>query len=375
MNRWQSEQEQPWDGFLAPLVFQNGQLLAPEAFAGKRILITGAGGFIGSALARALQTYALDRLVLLDIAEHGLSRFDQDPPDPQRKVNPALVVGSVCDERLVAAVFAAHRPHLVFHAAALKHVPLMEINPLAAVETNALGMHTMAKAAIAFGAERLVLLSTDKAVDPISIMGASKRLAELIVLANASATSMVAVRLCNVLGSTGSVAPHFLEQIARRVAVTVTHPDVTRYLLSIDDTVQLLLLAASAADDARLVIPRLGPPTRIADLARYLIDSTSKGEGGAELVYTQLRRADKLHESMTSSLEFVRTCDQQSLLLTVESLAWSLCPLDETLRRVSESLQQRDRAGLLEVICDAVPEYSPDDELQQNLQRTRTNAP
>jgi FlaA1/EpsC-like NDP-sugar epimerase len=236
-------------------------------------------------------------------------------------------------------------------------------------------MDTMAKAAAAFGVERLVLLSTDKAVDPISIMGASKRLAELLVLANTSATSMAAVRLCNVLGSAGSVAPRFVQQIAHKDAVTVTHPDATRYFLSIDDTVQLLLLAVSAVKDAKLVIPRLGPPARIGDLARYLIDRMARGEDRAELVYTRLRRGDKLHESMTSSQETVRTRDEHALLLPVDSPSLQLSRLDEVLQRVRERVQQRDRAGLLEVLCDAVPEYTPDDELQQGLQRTRTNAP
>ena len=342
-----SRKHEPWDGFLTPSPAP-AIVIDPQVFAGKRVLITGAGGYIGSALARALGRLALDQLVLLDAAEFGLYQLEQDL---QAAV---YVVGSVCDEALVRELFALHRFDLVFHAAALKHVPLMESNPLAAVETNGMGADVIAKAAAEQNVERLVLLSTDKAVDPISIMGASKRLAELIALANASATTMVAVRLCNVLGSSGSVAPRFVEQIRRGAPVTVTHPQATRYFLSLEETVQLLLLAASTSTGTELVIPKLGSPTKIVDLARFLIDESKN-----EILYTQLRPGDKLHETMLSARENLRMETSAAALLTVASPSLHPVQLRGILARLRESLRLRDRHALLEALCEAVPEYQP----------------
>ena len=346
------DESEPWDGFLAPSPAA-GIAIDPGEFRGKRVLITGAGGYIGSALARALSQFSLDRLVLLDHAEHGLYQLEQDLQETASAPAPIYVVGSVLYEALVRELFARNRFNVVFHAAALKHVPLMERNPLAAIETNVFGMRTVAAAAAQYEAERLLLLSTDKAVEPISILGASKRLAEMIVLANDSATRMTAVRLCNVLGSTGSVAPHFVRQIQRGEPVTVTHPEATRYFLSLRDTVQVLLAAATQAVAAKLVIPRLTLPTRITDLAQFLISERKN-----TVIYTQLRPGDKLHESMTSAQETVCPCADDTPLLIVDGPCVNAASLDDLLLRQREYLQRRDAQAAVLTLRQAVQQGS-----------------
>ena len=342
---------EPWDGFL-PRAEAADAYIDTSALAGKRVLVTGAGGYIGSALARSLERLDLAHLVLLDIAEHGLYRLEQAFQQTSRSLPISYLIGSVCDEALVRELFAVQRIDVVFHAAALKHVPLMESNPLAAIETNVLGMHTVARAATEHNAERLILLSTDKAVDPISVMGASKRLAELIALASDAPGMVTAVRLCNVLGSSGSVAPQFVQQIRSGLAVTVTHPEATRYFLSLNQTVRLLLQAATFGNPAKLLVPRVGAQANIADLARFLI-----GTNKNKIVYTQLRPGDKLHESMTSSRESLR--DNTGSLIPVESPCLDAQRLHDVLARVGECLRKRDVPALLATIRDVVPEYTP----------------
>jgi FlaA1/EpsC-like NDP-sugar epimerase len=213
-------------------------------------------------------------------------------------------------------------------------------------------MHTVARAATEHNAERLILLSTDKAVDPISIMGASKRLAELIALASDAPTMITAVRFCNVLGSSGSVAPQFVQQVRSGLEVTVTHPEATRYFLSLDQTVRLLLLAATLARPAKLLIPRVGAPVNIADLARFLI-----GTNRNKIIYTQLRPGDKLHESMTSFRESLGTCTDS--LIAIESPGLDSRLLHDVLCRLRESLRRRDMQAALAAVREVVPEYTP----------------
>ncbi len=344
------EAQEPWDGFLARA--EGTAEIDTGALAGKRVLITGAGGYIGSALARSLGCLGLDRLILLDIAEHGLYRLQQKLEQSSRSLSISYLVGSVCNESLVREIFASQRIDIVFHAAALKHVPLMEFNPLAAIETNVLGMHTVAAAAAEHNAARVILLSTDKAVDPVSIMGASKRLAELIALASEAPPTIAAVRLCNVLGSTGSVAPHFVQQIRSGMAVTVTHPEATRYFLSLGQTVGLLLQAATSGSLAKLLVPRVGEPAKIVDLARFLL-----GAAENKIIYTQLRPGDKVHERMTSSREKLH--NGAGSLMPVESPGLDTQSLRDVITRLRQSLCIRDVEAALATVCQAVPEYIP----------------
>ncbi|HTF62431.1 MAG TPA: polysaccharide biosynthesis protein [Edaphobacter sp.] len=222
---------------------------------GKRVLITGAGGFIGSALARSLCQLSVKHLSLLDIAESGLRELALDL-DRDSAVSRDLIVGDICDAAMLTDIFKRHRPQIVLHAAACKHVSLMEENPFAAARTNVLGTQQVAQVSSAFGADKMILISTDKAVSPIGIMGATKRIAELVVLGNRGATQMNSVRLGNVLGSTGSVVPTLQRQIAQGGPITLTDSDCTRYFVSINEAVRLLL-SALLIDSPSTVFTRL----------------------------------------------------------------------------------------------------------------------
>src|SRR6202034_1453384 len=246
-----------WESFLdrAPLTLNRAQ--ASASLQDKRVLITGAGGWIGSALARSIAEFAPDQLVLLEAAERNLYEIDTALRQLPCHIEHVSVLGSVSQPALLAEIFSRYRPQIVYHAAAFKHVPLMEQNPFAAIENNAIGTHLLVEAATTnTETEQLILLSTDKAVDPVSIMGASKRIAELVMLApRAAAVRMKAVRLGNVLGSEGSIVPLFLKQIRSGQPMTVTHREVRRYFLTTADAVNLLLHSASAETQQGILVP------------------------------------------------------------------------------------------------------------------------
>lgn len=343
-----------WEGFLRePLIAADEQ--SAQTFAGKRVLVTGAGGYIGSALALSLAGLPIERLVLLDNSEHGLYLLDNKFAEKTASFDYTMIVGSICDRALVQEIFARHQPHIVFHAAALKHVQLMESSPFAAIETNALGTKRIAQAAAGLHAEQLILVSTDKAVDPISIMGASKRLAELVILSNQSSTKMKALRLCNVLGSTGSVAPLFEAQIRNARPVTVTHKETTRFFLSIERTVECLLRVASDSS-AGLFIPQTGDAYRIEDLARFVAGRSSADEW--PIVYTGLRVGDKLHEQMISRREQYSTENLDQPFNACRREVVQEQHLAEEFEQISHAVSTRDFARLMRTVKRLVPEYS-----------------
>ena len=284
-----------WSDFTSPWDQGSDEVLTSHHVTGKRILITGAGGSIGSALALAVQASSPTSLVLLDASESGLYQIDRGlhQAGSNRHIP---ILGSVANHDTVLHLFEQYRPQIVFHAAALKHVPLMEQNPFAAIENNALGTFAVAQASIAHRSEQLVLVSTDKVVDPLSIMGASKRIAELVLLTLGVAnTRMTAVRLCNVIGSQGSVLPLFLAQIANGGPLTVTHADARRYFITLGHTVRALLAALDVESTPALLIPEIGIPVRILDLAQHLLQSH---KSSTAIEFTGLRPGDKLSEQI-----------------------------------------------------------------------------
>ncbi len=274
--------------------------------AGKTVLVTGAGGSIGSELCRQIARFAPQRIVLFDLSEFALYAIEQEFRDRHPALAVAAVIGDAKDEARVGEVFARFRPQVVFHAAAYKHVPLMEgENALQAVRNNVLSTVVTARAAQATGADRFVLISTDKAVNPSNVMGASKRLAELAcqALQQAGATQFVTVRFGNVLGSTGSVVPRFREQIARGGPVTVTHPLIERYFMSIPEATQLVLQAAMMGKGGEIFVLDMGQPVRIAELARELIRLSGFSESDIRIEFTGLRPGEKLYEEPLADAE------------------------------------------------------------------------
>jgi FlaA1/EpsC-like NDP-sugar epimerase len=355
----------PFAGLLAPATPPSAP--QPNRLSGKRVLITGAGGSIGSALAQAGSAYAPSSLILLDTSEAALYQLDRT----LRSIGPqpyTPILGSVCDDQLLAHIFALHRPQIILHAAALKHVPLMEQNPFAAIKTNVCGTLTLAQTALAYQAEHLILVSTDKAVDPHSIMGASKRIAELILLVNGTAaTRMSSVRLCNVIGSQGSVLPLFLDQVTHNQPLTVTHPDAQRYFISLDHAVTAIFAALQSPSAAAILIPDIPPPIRILDLAHHLLATHSSA---SPITFTGLRPGDKLTESLLSAHEH-RSSNPiitNSTLYAIESPTPTSAALDTALTNLREDMRTYDLPHLLRTVQSLVPEYQPSPTLAATTQ-------
>jgi FlaA1/EpsC-like NDP-sugar epimerase len=334
---------------------------------GRTILLTGAGGSIGSALAKAVMRLDPGRLILLDNSERNLNEIDSEVVDIDRDKHTS-VLGDICDAKLISEIFHRYRPEIVYHAAAFKHVPLMESNPIAVVRNNALGTATLAQIAREKGAAILVMVSTDKAVNPISIMGASKRLAELTLLRlNSSEIRMSAVRLGNVLASQGSVVPRFLNQISRGGPITVTHREASRYFLTIDEAVDLILLASRLKEDNGIFVPQLRPPVKILDLALQLVtDATSKSKKDIPVIFTGLRPGDKISEEFLFRNESAEpTTDRRLFRVTMADIPTNR--FDVGLAKLSRSIDERDLPSMMEALCTLVPEYRP----TELLQRTR----
>ena len=276
--------------------------------AGKVVLITGAGGSIGSELCRQVARFNPSRIVLYELSEFNLYTIEQDLGERFPGLPLVRVIGDVKDLAHVRHTFAQWQPMVVFYAAAFKHVPLMEQghNALAALRNNTLGTYHAAMAAAEVGTERFVLISTDKAVNPTNVMGATKRAAEMVVRMMATerrGTRFMAVRFGNVLGSSGSVIPKFKEQIARGGPVTVTHPDIIRYFMTIPEAARLVLQAAAIGETGQVLVLDMGEPVRIVDLARDLIRLSGHTVGEIAIVFSGLRPGEKLFEELLADAD------------------------------------------------------------------------
>lgn len=276
---------------------------------GRTVLVTGAGGSIGSELCRQVARFAPRNIVLLDVSEFALYTIRQWFHDHKPDVSVIPLVGDVKDAGRMDQVFQQYRPELVLHAAAYKHVPLMEVdNAWQAVRNNVMGTLTLARCALRHRVGRFVLVSTDKAVNPTNVMGATKRMAEMLCeslgrQAQAGVTRFTIVRFGNVLGSTGSVIPRFKEQIAAGGPITVTHPEITRYFMLIPEAAQLVLQAASMGQGGEVFVLDMGEPVRIVDLARSMIRLAGLTEQQMRIEFTGLRPGEKLYEELLTDAE------------------------------------------------------------------------
>lgn len=280
-----------------------------ELVTDKVVMVTGAGGSIGSELCRQIATFQPSMLVLYEQSEFALYKVEQALRDEFENLPIASVIGDIKNVKRVTQVMHQYSPSLVFHAAAYKHVPMMEeANAWEAVQNNALGTLLLARAAIEFGVKKFVLISTDKAVNPTNVMGATKRLSEMIcqALQQVSDTRFEMVRFGNVLGSAGSVIPRFQEQIDRGGPVTVTHPDMVRYFMSISEAAQLVLQAGTMGLGGEVFVLDMGEPVKIVDLANDMIRLSEPTEEGIKIIFTGLRPGEKLFEELLTDDEHTR---------------------------------------------------------------------
>lgn len=308
------------------------------------VMVTGAGGSIGSELCRQIARFRPRLLVFLELSEFALYQTEQEFEADFSSTRIVCAIGDVKSDARVSELMSRYSPSVVFHAAAYKHVPLMEReNAWEAVQNNVVGTLTLARASQQFGVEKFVLVSTDKAVNPVNVMGASKRLAEMVCqsLQNGR-TRFVMVRFGNVLGSAGSVIPKFREQIAKGGPVTVTHPDITRYFMSIPEAAQLVLQAALMGKGGEIFALEMGDAVKITDLARAMIRLSGLGEEDIEIVYTGLRSGEKLYEEVLADDEHSLPTPHSKLRVAkarpVER-QW----LDDLLKWVSSYRQEDDK--------------------------------
>lgn len=326
---------------------------------GRVVCVTGAGGSIGAEICRQVCRFSPQLLVLVERSENALFEIHRDLRDSFPAVQIEPCVADICDADRVEEIFAAHKPRILFHAAAHKHVPMMEWNPNEAVKNNVFGTRSLADLAHRHEVEAFVMISTDKAINPTSVMGVTKRIAELYVQAldKQSATRFVTVRFGNVLGSNGSVVPIFKEQLARGGPLTVTHPDMKRYFMTIPEACQLVLQASAMGQGGEIFILDMGEPVRIVDLARDLIKLSGFQEGEIEIVFTGVRPGEKLYEELSTVNENAEKTRHPKILIgktQVESLEQILHGLSRLQMCV------RGRGDLRVALKHIVPEYDVD---------------
>ena len=354
------------------------QTLLRQNVEGKTILVTGAGGSIGGELARQIAGFGPKKLILLDLNELGLFSIEQHISDDLKSLL-VPVLGSVTDSQLVGSLFKEHKIDTVYHAAAYKHVPLVEANSFIAITNNVFGTATLLNAAITNHCQSFTLISTDKAVRPTNLMGATKRLAELICQAAASeqpTTKISIVRFGNVLGSSGSVIPIFEDQISRGGPVTVTHPDITRFFMTIREAAQLVLQASSIAANGDVVLLDMGELVRISDLAVRMIrlagrtvanDDKEQSPGAIRIVYTGLRPGEKLYEELLVGADAQTTLHPRIMKAREDFLAQK--ELEPFLQSIYHAAESRDLDGLKQLLISVGTGYQPSvvNEITHNL--------
>jgi FlaA1/EpsC-like NDP-sugar epimerase len=334
---------------------------------GQSVLITGAGGSIGSALARQIATFEPRQLVLLDSAEHGLFALEPQLAEISCSLPRHMVVGCVANQALIRDLLKRYRPELIYHAAAHKHVPLMEHNPFAAISNNALSTWRLAEAVAGWKDVRLLMISTDKAANPASMMGASKRIAEIALQTHShAATPMSSIRLGNVLGTQGSVLATFSAQLAAGEPLTVTHPEMQRYFLRSEQAIALIFEAMRCAPPGEVVAPVQQTTVRILELANYLIaQHRAQCTEAPEIIITGLRPGEKLHEVFAGDGEVLG--DPISTCLRRLESAYDARAVHAAIDALQRAVHARDLQSLLQIVQSLVPDYAVSSFLTQEV--------
>ena len=337
-----------------------------EKLQGKVVMVTGAAGSIGSELCRQLCTFGVKKLVLFDMAETPMHNIRLELEDKFPQMDFVPLVGDVRSQYRLEFVFQNYHPQVIFHAAAYKHVPLMEENPCEAVRTNVYGTRLLADMAVKYDVERFVMISTDKAVNPTNVMGASKRLAEIyvqslsIAIGNgeiAGKTRFITTRFGNVLGSNGSVIPRFREQLEKGGPLTVTHPEIIRYFMTIPEACRLVLEASIMGQGNEIFVFDMGTPVKIADLARRMIELAGLIPGkDIEIVYTGLRPGEKLYEELLATKENTLPTPNEKIF-RAHVRKYNYRDIEEAIKRLSETAATVNRMETVRQMKQIIPEF------------------
>ena len=325
---------------------------------GKTVLVTGGGGSIGSEICRQLAGHGVGKLIIFDIYENNAYSIQKQLEWEYPSLDMEVLIGSVRNESRVEDIFKTYHPEIVFHAAAHKHVPLMEDSPNEAIKNNVIGTYLTAQMASRYHASKFILISTDKAVNPTNIMGASKRICEMVIqmIGKRSATEFAAVRFGNVLGSNGSVIPLFRRQIEHGGPVTVTHPDIIRYFMTIPEAVSLVLEAGAYAKNGEIFVLNMGEPVKIDDLARNMIRlSGYEPDVDIMIKYTGLRPGEKLYEELLMNEEGMQTTENDRIFVG-RQIEFDEETFEQSLHELEQASNSESRK-IREIVHRIVPEY------------------
>ncbi|MEI6817937.1 MAG: nucleoside-diphosphate sugar epimerase/dehydratase, partial [Bacteroidota bacterium] len=350
-----------------PIELDLGQIR--NNLSGKTVLITGAAGSIGSELVRQIINFNPKKVILLDQAESDLYDIEMEIHENRRQDNVEAVIGDVRNKDRMTNVFRTFKPQIVYHAAAYKHVPMMESNPSESILTNVLGTKILADLAIEFGVERFVMISTDKAVRPTNVMGASKRIAEIYIqsLNKNVKTKFITTRFGNVLASNGSVIPRFQKQIEEGGPITVTHPEITRFFMTIPEACQLVLEAGAMGSGGEIFIFDMGKSVKIVDLAKNMVKLSGLTLGkDIQLVYTGLRPGEKLYEELLNDNEnVIATHHPKIMIAKVEEHDFNVISKDIT--ELISMFNDQDNLPIVRKMKQIVPEFISNNSVYEQL--------
>lgn len=339
----------------------------------KVIMVTGAAGSIGSEIVRQLVRFAPEKILLIDQAESALFDFDYDLnthfKDYLSQTKLEIIVADVTDDLRLRKIFREHKPDIVFHAAAYKHVPMMESNPYEAVKVNILGTKNIADLSVEFDVNKFVMVSTDKAVNPTNVMGATKRVAEMYTqsMNSLGATRFIITRFGNVLGSNGSVIPLFTKQIKAGGPVTVTHPEITRYFMTISEASQLVLEAGAMGQGSEVYVFDMGQPVRVVDLAKKMIQLSGFEEGkDIKIIYTGLRPGEKLYEELLNDNENTIPTHHQKIMKAIVPAA-PYAEMEIAMDEIKNLLENDSSTAIIKKIKYYVPEYLSNNSIFEKL--------